>query len=219
MDYLLVKNQTIVLLGPMNWRPRYFQLEINDLVENGDLSFQYTVPPAEQGYINVGDGIEFYPVNLTVPAYDPNFQYLAGPFWTFDNTTNFVAIGTYNVLTLDIPPIKDNLKQKAAIIRYEREQLGTSANNVTSNNLSISLYTDRDNRNQYITLLNSIGDGTINFKSNQGFLQLANTDIQNIVAAVNDYVQAQFNWELSIQNQINAANTIDELKAIVIVGS
>jgi hypothetical protein len=215
MDYLLVKNQTIVLVGPMNWRPRYFQLEINDLVENGDLPSQYTVSPAEQGYINVGNGIEFYPVNLDTPAYDPNFQYLAGPFWTFDNTTNFVATGTYNVLTLDIPSIRDNLKQKAAIIRYEREQLGTTAN-VTSDNVSISVFTDRTNRTQYITLLNSIGSNTINFKSNAGFLQLSNTDIQNIVNAVNNYVQSQFDWELSIENQINAANTVEELQAIII---
>jgi hypothetical protein len=62
MNYLLVQNKQMVILGPITWRQRFIQTEINDLIDDGELTIDYTVPATEQGYINIGDGFEIFPV-------------------------------------------------------------------------------------------------------------------------------------------------------------
>jgi hypothetical protein len=52
----------MVILGPITWRQRFIQTEINDLIDDGELTIDYTVPATEQGYINIGDGFEIFPV-------------------------------------------------------------------------------------------------------------------------------------------------------------
>jgi len=222
MDYLIVQNQTTVLVGPMPWRPRYFQSEFNDLYDNGDLTTPYTVSQTDpNSYINVGDGIEIYPVSSYVtPDYNSMYQELAGPFWTFDNTSTFSASASFNIIdNTNIGIIQGNLMGVAAQERYRREQLGTTAT-VTTSSVVINIATDRDNRLQYLYLLESVENSpnkTINFKSDQGFLVLGVNDMQAIVSAVCDYVQAQFDWEFEIQQQISSATSVGSLQAIEIL--
>jgi hypothetical protein len=213
MDYLLVQNQSIVHLGPVTWKQRFIQSEINDLIDSGELNVDYTVTPVEQGYINIGDGFEFFPVSLEIPAYDSVYQHLAGPVWSY--TAN-VATGTYTVIDRPINDIKSSLLTLAASERYRKECLGTTAN-VTSSNVTISLATDPANRGQYVVLLNSMTSNTINFKTSSGFIELSNTDIQIMVTAVNNYVQSQFNWEQEIHNQVNDSQDTSTLKSIQIL--
>ena len=213
MDYLLVQNQSTVHLGPVTWKQRFIQSEINDLIDSGELNVDYTVPPVDQGYINIGDGFEIFPVSLAIPTYDSAYQHLSGPVWTY---TGNVATGTYTVIDRPINDIKSSLLTIAAAERYRRECLGTTAN-VTSSNVTVSLATDPTNRGQYVVLLNSMTSNTINFKTNSGFIELSNTDIQTMATAVHNYVQSQFNWEQSIYNQINDSQDISTLKSIQIL--
>ena len=80
-----------------------------------------------------------------------------------------------------------------------------------------TLSTDRDNRNQYITLFNSMTSDTINFKAGSEFYALTKTKLQAMAEAVNNYVQAQFDWELQINQQIDSATDVNTLQSIVIV--
>lgn len=211
MNYLLVQNQQTVLLGPINWRQRFIQTEINDLVDAGELSTTYYIPATEQGYINIGEGFEIFPVELTTPAIDFTYQHLAGPFWTY---TNNIAIGTYTSYDLDIDTVKSNLKSIAATERYRKQNLGTT---ITVANTTFSVGTDVNTINQFISLASVTGNNTINYKCANGFISVTGTDIQSIADQIHNYVQTQFNWELDIITQINAAAGIPTLQSIVIV--
>ena len=211
MNYLLVQNKQIVHLGPINWRQRFIQTEINDLVDAGELTIEYSVPATEQGYIDIGEGFEIFPVELTTPSVDYTYQHLAGPVYTYDTNT---ATGTYTPYDLDIDSVKSNLKAIAAAERYRKQTLGTTATMAGSN---FSVATDVNTINQFITLALSTGVNTINYKSPNGFISVTGSDIQNIADQINTYVQTQFDWELNIINQIDSATDINTLKNIVIV--
>ena len=211
MNYLLVQNRQTVLLGPITWRQRFIQTEINDLVDAGELSTVYSIPASEQGYIDIGEGFEIFPAELITPDYDPNYQSLAGPFWTYEN--NF-ATGTYTVHSADIEIVKANLKQAGAAERYRRQNLGTT---VTMAGVNFSVGTDVNTINQYVSLAAATGDNTINYKAPTGFISVTGTDIQSVADQINTYIQAQFNWELDVITQIDAANSIEELQAIAII--
>ena len=87
MNYLLVENRQSgnpsILLGPIVWKPRFIQSEIDDL------EVDYKVPPAEQGYIKINDNLEIIPViEATDAGEDPLYEGLAGPFYNYTDTTD-----------------------------------------------------------------------------------------------------------------------------------
>ena len=211
MNYLLVQNKQMVILGPITWRQRFIQTEINELVESEELSTPYTIPATEQGYIDIGDGFEIFPVDLTTPAFDPIYESLAGPFWTYENN---VATGIYTVNNLDINVVKANLKQVVANERYRKQNLGTT---VTVTNTSFSVGTDTNTINSLISLASATGLDTINYKSPNGFISVNGADIENIVSQIHAYVQTQFNWEKTTNETIDAASDVATLQAIEIV--
>jgi hypothetical protein len=211
MNYLLVQNKQMVILGPITWRQRFIQTEINDLIDDGELTIDYTVPATEQGYINIGDGFEIFPVELTTPAFDPIYEELSGPFWTYENN---IAYGSYTVVQLSIERIKGHLKQVVATERYRKQHLGTT---VTVANTSFSVSTDTNTINSLLSLANVTGSNTINYKSPNGFIFLTGADIQNVVNQIHDYVQIQFNWEKTINETIDVTNDITALQTIEIV--
>ena len=212
MNYLLVQNKQIVILGPITWRQRFIQTEINDLIDDGELTIDYTVPATEQGYINIGNGFEIFPVELTTPAFDPIYEELSGPFWTYENN---VATGIYTVNTLSIEKIKGHLKQVVTAERYRKQNLGTT---VAIANTTFSVSTDTNTINSLLSLANNTGSDTINYKSPNGFISLTGTDIQNVVNQIHGYIPTQFNWEKTTNETIDNADDITTLQAIEIVG-
>ena len=211
MNYLLVQNKQIVILGPITWRQRFIQTEINDLIDDGELTIDYTVPATEQGYINIGNGFEIFPVELTTPAFDPIYEELSGPFWTYENN---VATGTYTINTLSIEKIKGHLKQVVSAERYRKQNLGTT---VAIANTTFSVSTDTNTINSLLSLANNTGTDTINYKSPNGFISLTGADIQNIVNQIHDYIQTQFNWEKTTNETIDDTDDITALQTIEIV--
>jgi len=208
MNYVLVENQTTVLLGPITWKARFIQSELDDL------EVDYTLSPTEpNSYLRISDTIEIYPVpEYVTPDFDPVYQHLAGPFWTFENQT---ASATFDVLDRPIDWVKGDLKGQVAQERYNRQIKGTT---VDINSQTISVGTDTESLNKYVGLLNAIGvNDTINYKSNVGFITLGKTDLQNIVDTINTYIQTQFNWELSTGQTIDEASDVVALKSITIV--
>ena len=213
MAYLLVQNKQIVILGPMSWKPRFIQSEIDLLVEDGEIAERYIIPPVEQGYIDLGSGFEIFPIvgSSGLENFDPLYEQPVGPFYTYADNQ---ATETYSTQPLEIDNVKNNLKSIAAAERYRRE---ISSVTVTVAGTPVIIFTDRDNRPQYTNLLATIGTNTVNWKFVEGFLPVALADAQNIVNAINSYVQAQFDWEKSIDDAIDAATTVDQLKAISIL--
>jgi hypothetical protein len=203
MNYLLVENRQTILLGPIVWKPRFIQSELDEL------EVSYIVPPVEQGYIKINDNLEIIPiVEAPDPGHDPLYEELAGPYYTYTDNT---ATMTYNKIDRKLDDVKGNYKQLAAAARYSRETSGTSA--IVGDN-TIALATDVASRANYLNLLNTVGEGTINYKTNGVFVALNATGLQALVDAVNVHVQDAFNWEKGILDQIDAATSIEELKAI-----
>ena len=201
MKYVLVEDKQYVLLGPIEWRPRMIQNEIDSL------DIIWTVPPVEQGYISITDRYEIYPISdIQIPNHNGDFEELAGPFYTFDNKQ---ATATYNVVNQNINNIKTNLKNKITAERYRREIAGTK---ITLNSTEYSIETDRDNRAKWIQLANL--SGPINWKINGSFITVTNLEATAILEAVNSYVQTQFDWEKTMYDLIDSKVSIDDLKTV-----
>lgn len=206
MQYLIVENKQSVLLGPMDWRPRFFQSELDDL----EIDFQIS-PSEPMQYMKITDEVEIYPVAaINGPAdFDPIYQHLAGPFWIFENN---VAVGTYTSADNSIEIIQANLKNIVAAERYKKEVAGTTI--IVQGN-QVFVATDRDSRNVFVQKLITMADSdTVQWKFADTWLELTKADLTSVVSSINSYVQAQYDWEKGIIDSINAAFTITELKSI-----
>jgi hypothetical protein len=205
--YILVEKQTRVLLGPSFWRHRFFQSELDDL------EIDYTLSPTDpDGYLRINGELELFPIELSsAPELDPIYEQFVGPFYYYKEN---VAHEVYQKKDLDINSVKQNLKLIAKNERIRKQNLNIST---TVANTEIQIATDIDTQNKYIALANSVGTDTINYKSSAGFLTLTGSDFQIIVDTIHNYTQEQFNWEKSICDMIDSAETVDELKKIVII--
>lgn len=209
-QYLLVLNKEQVILGPFDWKQRYIQSEFDDLYDNGDISFQYQVALIDTGYINVGEGYEIFPiVSPTQPDIDPNFEDPIGPFYTYDNNE---ATATFSKQDRPIPAIQSTVLSVAASLRYTKEIAGTTAN---VQNTMVTVDTSRDGRAIFVQAYSTMGDSdVIGWKFPECWLNLTKSDLGVCVGAGVVYVQSQFAWEQNIDNQVNNASTVDDLKNI-----
>jgi hypothetical protein len=200
-----------VLLGPIEWRARFIQSELNDLYDNGEKATSYTISPTESGYVDCSDGFEIFPItSSTGDAHDPVFEQLEGPFYTYSDNQ---ATETYNVVDRDITFAKVSLKSLATVTRRGKQVLGIT---VTIGDNTVNVGTDDTELQKYVAALAAIGTDTINWKFNGSFIELNAASLQAIIDAIRSYVQAQFDWEKGIYESIDAANDLTTLKAITI---
>jgi hypothetical protein len=206
MQYLLVENKQIVHLGPIDYRPRFIQSELDDL------EVDYNLPVAEIGYIKINDSLELFPIGSMIsPEYNPLYETLAGPFWSYKDDE---AHATYFKLTLSIDSVKENLKGLAAKTRKSKELEGFT---FTLQGKDVFISTAREDRNMLVGV--SIPEGeTISWKFGQsGFVNISQKDVNDIIEYRTRYIQTQFDKEYAIHNLIEETKTLAELKQIVIV--
>jgi len=205
MKYILVEKRKFVILGPMFWQPRLIQSELNDL------DILYRVPPIEQGYIKIDDNYEIFPItNSNMPNYDPIYDQLSGPFFTY---TNNEATETYEILPLSDINVKTKLKEKLASERYQAETMGIIA---VINNKNVFVPTDRENRKLFEGFLLNSDIALLYWKSSAGFVPLTRLDIVNINSLISQHVQNQFLWEKNKIDEIDAGKNIKDLKKIIL---
>jgi hypothetical protein len=205
MKYVLMENRQTVLLGPIDWRPRFIQSELDDL------EVAYIVPPVEQGYIQFTPELEIFPIAETQsPDIDNRYEDPVGPTWTIN--PNMTAVETYTKQDKPLHIVRQGLKDQVAGQRYSREVSGTTA---TIDTVSINLSTARgDARTQWNNLLTTIGTSTVNWKFPEGFLELDLADVELMVSAIAAHVQAAFDWEKAQGDAIDAAEDMAALKVI-----
>jgi hypothetical protein len=206
MQYLLTENKS-VLLGPIDWKPRFIQSELDDL------EVDFKIPIAEPGYLAINETLEIIPVITSYkPAVDFNFEHLAGPFYTFTNNGAHEVYSSYR-LSLDI--IKENLHAIAAMARFRKEELGTKT---TIQNLEVTVDTTRSSRNIFVQkyLLMSESD-TVLLKFAEGWFTVTKAELGQVVQAGNNYIQAQFDAEKVKLGEIDAHDTFEGLQAVVII--
>lgn len=207
-QYLLVENNQTVLLGPMFWKPRYIQSELEEL------GVTFILPPVDpESYLAITPTLMLYPIQeINSPSYDTLFEQLSGPYWQF---VDHFAIGTYNVVDIEIDSIKNTMKSNAASVRYKKEVGGI---NVTIQGIEVLAATDRESRNIFAQKLLIMSDNDIvQWKfPDEIWINMTKTDMNTLLATVTNYVQQQYDWEKQIVDEIDAAQTIQELKNILI---
>ena len=198
MKYLITNNKNVVL-GPMDWRINTFQSEMDDL------EVEYQVSPNE-GYYQVNNQVEVFPItSSTTPAYDANYQQLAGPFYTFDNQE---ASETYEVVDLAVYESQNKLK---AIINSESTKAKAVKTSVEIQGKTVTI--SAAEFSNYVHQLSVMGD-SINWKFPEGWLVLVKADLEMIVSTINGVVQGALDVEYAQHLTIEAADSIASLQAL-----
>lgn len=121
------------------------------------------------------------------------------------------TIGSAVVQTLESAKA-DKLSQIAQW-RYEREVSGVAVDGAT-------IATDRDSQAKLSSAYASLKDGilsSVNWKAQDGsFVVMTAQSIATVAGAVAQHVQSCFNAEMALIQQVNAAQTIEAVNAVVI---
>lgn len=209
--FILVENRTSVLLGPMFWRPRMFQSDVDDL------EVAYVLPQADpEGYLLIAsnpDGspsLEVFPVTeVSAPTFDPFYEYLSGPTFEYVNGT---AIESWTKDQKALDDVKRTVIDSLASVRYMREVGGAKA---TVQGQEVTVDTSRDGRNVFVQQYVLMGDtDTVDWKFPEAWLNLTKSDLGQCVAAGVLHVKAAFTWEQSTTNDILAVSSVQELQAL-----
>ena len=203
--WALVQNNQIKV-GPRDWNRWVWRGWIQE-----EMSIDFAVPPLPDR-----DLYEIDPVTVITkvtisepPSYNPRTQTPAGPWLTVEPTQ---VTGEWTIQDLDLSTAQTNLKAALAANRYDRETSGTTAD---IQGQTVPLDTDRVTRQIWANMLVA-GLSNVSYKfSSNTWLTLSQADIQTITGILIAKVQADFDWEKSIIDLIDAAqdtatlNTID----------
>jgi hypothetical protein len=206
--YVLIHKDR-VLVGPRDWNRPMFVNAIQKLnLEPGLL------PRKNPTDLPITFDADTYitKARMEIPEHNAKTETYYGPFWDFADVN--LALGSYRVKERPIDSIREILIREAAQVRYDKEVAGTTA---TIQDTEVSLDTSRDGRNIFIQKYTLMGDAeTVNWKFPEGWLTLTKTELGTVVAAGSAHIQGAFDWEKSIVEQIQAAETAAELDAIQI---
>ena len=206
MTIYVLENNNSVINGPRSWNYRSFESTLQE-----DLEINYTLPisKSDTEIIVIDDNTHIYSAELIYPDYNPKTQYIHGPFWDFSTG---IAIGSFEVKETPLEHIKSELKSKIAANRYIKENAGVK---YTVQNLEITIDTSRGNRDIFVQKYLLMGDSdTVQWKFPEGWLTLTKPELGTLVSVGVDYVQQQFDWEVSKGVEIDNATTSAELDLI-----
>jgi hypothetical protein len=146
------------------------------------------------------------------PDINPMVEYHYGPLWDLSGE---LAIANYDVYDTPVDFAKPNFRAQAADERYKKETSGVA---VEIQGISVTADTSREGRGIFLQALTTMPDGgTINWKFPEGWLSLTKAELTSVVQAGVSHIQAAFDWEKGINDQIDAAQSKAALLAIEIV--
>lgn len=226
-NYILVENRQIVHLGPIPWRHRFIQSELDDL----EVSF--TVSPAEMGYVRINDNIEIFPVGEAIgDAGDSKWEDPVGPTWSFveeeielprpeympeemrtPTTWKREAIPTWSKQDKPLDQVKGFINNDVAAKRYVKEAAGTQVE--IRPGVTVTADTSRDGRAIFVQVFATMADNaTVDWKFPEGWFTITKAELGAVIAGGFTYIQSQFDWEKGFTDRVDAATTIPALKAI-----
>jgi len=191
-----------VLLGPIDWKPRYIASIIQ---QDLDLTDMPNISVADEGRVpyEITNKVWAYRVDQSFPEANHKLQKFEGPFWVFENQ---VALQTHTVVDKSVDEVKGELRPQAAARRYQLENEGVD---VLIQDKVVRVSTARQDRSIYTTAV----PGPWKF-SNGEWLTLSQEDLNTIISAVQTKVAGAFEWEQTKLTEINACTTLAELDAI-----
>lgn len=204
-----IKHKNRIVSGPLAWAQKYFAtvLKIRHRIDA-------TIPgkaPENMPFV-IDEDTSIHEVIKNEPEIDTMTQAYHGPFW---DMTEDVIVANYEVHDLEISSARNNFRAIAAFERYKKE---TSNVKVEIQGMEVTADTSRDGRNIFLqkyTLMNE--NDIVNWKFPEAWLSLTKQELGFLVQAGAAHIQATFDWEKNINDQIDAAQTAEELHAIEIV--
>lgn len=209
MLYALVENNQIKV-GPREYSKFSF---VDYLSENNNSLSLFDNTPTSYNSINpiiLSENISIIPVEEIVPIYNIITEELSGPFYSIEEA---LVTATYSVVDRPLDAIKNTLK---SIIKENRYKVENTSINIVVSGAEVSVSTDRnDNRDLWSRVFNMMADNeTRNFKFNEVWLNLSKSDVGAIAIAIDTHIQAAFDWEAGVVQQIDTATTKADLEAI-----
>jgi hypothetical protein len=206
--YVLVHKER-VLVGPRDWNRPMFEGALQKL------KLETLLPRRDPQELPIVIDEDTYITNasITIPSHNERIETYHGPYWNFENKD--LAVGTYEIKYKTLGSIRELLTNEAANERYRREVAGTKT---TIQDLEVTLDTSRDGRNIFLQKYTLMGeDDVVNWKFPEGWLTLTKEELGQVVLVGATYIQSAFDWEKEKVEEIEAAETVEELDAIVIV--
>jgi hypothetical protein len=208
MTYAVVhKNR--VIAGPMDWSQKFWTSILK-------LRHQITAnipgrPPSNLPY-TIDENTRIHEVTEIRPEFNPMIEGLEGPTWNL--ATNPIQ-ATWAVVTQSMNSARAHFKAQAAEERYRQEVSGTTH---VIQGQTVSLDTSREGRAVFVQALTIMGDtDTANWKFPEGWLTINKPELASIVAVGAVHIQTAFAWERGINDQIDAAQTVEDLLKIEIL--
>ena len=214
MPYVVTdhNSQDFVLLGPIEWKPRYIATIVGD--EIGETLPTLTDDDKARIPYDIVPGIrirECNTVEVVQENYNTKLHYLLGPTWTYH--ADGTATATWTQTDKDINLVKADLRNIIAQNRYKKEIEGF----VTSlNGSDVYVNTSRELRDTYHFRAVTMSDtDTVSWKFTDNLiLSLSKTDLMNLTSLIHNHVQQWFDWETGKVTEINNCTTLDQLKNI-----
>jgi len=205
--YALINGQEL-LLGPISFNYRM----INSVLEEElEVDFRVTSQDYQSVPLSFTEDIKILPARNEVPDHDPRFQSVSQTSHTITDTE---VVFVYTVADKSLEQIKTEYKVTVAPERWNKENTTVT---VTINDNEITVSTSRDNRLSIVSKLLS-SDGPYNFKFNDGeWVEILKTDLVTILNAIDNVVQAAFDWEFAKLAEIDACVDGEAVYAVVIV--
>jgi len=207
-------NGNFVILGPIDWRPRY----ISDIIFD-ELQEEVTVTAEDEQRVpyEILPGVKVRRCNITYENLtNEKIHRHEGPFWIYDDENPEVqAIASWIRVDKPISQVKGELKSLAASVRWQKESLGVVLN---IQETDVFCDTSRGNRNIFLQKYSMMQDNeTIKWKFPDNiWLTLSKTELGFIVSKGAEYIQSCFDWEADKSAEIDACTTLEELDAIII---
>ena len=225
MPYVVTdhNNQDFVILGPIEWNPRYIAAVIGDEVELTSTTFSgmlikrflATLSEADKDKVpfEIVPGVFVRKCNVAEIRqinFNSTIHCMHGPIWTYNE--DGTATATYTQADMNIDLVKGNLKNLVSSNRYTKEISGF---NLEIQNQSMHIDTARDKRDIFHSkLLLTEENEIVNWKFADRIIPLSKSEIQTIVNAIKSHIQQCFDWEANKFAEIDGCSSLDQLKDV-----
>jgi hypothetical protein len=209
--YALIHDEQLIL-GPIKYNYVMINYELEELEINARLnSNSYIHIP-----IQFDEKTFLLPAREVYPDYDGRTQKLSSSVWTIEKREEIPAevVFTYSSVDKDLDEIKSEIKMLVAPERWNRENTTIT---LTIQGVDISVSTSRENRLSLATKLLS-SSSSHNFKFGENlWLEITQSDLQQIIQSIDNKVQEAFDWELAKLQEIDSCTTINDVLNVEIV--
>jgi hypothetical protein len=205
-------SNNFVILGPVEWRPKYF----SDIIED-EIYQRVEISKEDEQKVPYEPipGIKIRKCNVVYEEINSKIQTHDGPYWEYyDDSESIQAKATWIAKDKSLTEVKNNLKNIAAGIRWKNEIKGVK---VDIQNVNVNCDTDREFRNIYLQkYILMEEDATVNWKFSENiWLTLTKQELGYVIYEVANYIQSCYDWESEKTILIDSCNTLEELDELV----